>query len=123
MGKSEKKILVVDDDPDIGMMLKMMLEFKGYMAFVAERADEALEMIDANNISLVIMDMLLSGVNGTDVCAGLKKDPKTKVIPVMMISAHPNAKEVCLEAGADDFVAKPFDMQDILARIGKLIQL
>jgi CheY-like chemotaxis protein len=68
------------------------------------------------------MDMLLSGVNGTDVCARLKQDPKTKVIPVMMISAHPNAKEACLQAGADDFVAKPFDMQDILSRIGKLIQ-
>lgn len=118
-----KRILIVDDDPDIGVMLKMMLEYKGYNAIVAERAEEAMGVINDDNIKLIIMDMLLSGVNGTDICIGLKKDPKTKNIPVVMISAHPNARETCLGAGADDFIAKPFDMRDILNRIGNLVKV
>jgi DNA-binding response OmpR family regulator len=116
------RILVVDDDPDIGVMLKMMLEYKGYSTVVAERAEEAMEALDADNIKLIIMDMLLSGVNGTDVCTTLKNDPVKKDIPVIMISAHPNAREVCMNAGADDFIAKPFDMRDILTRIHTLVK-
>lgn len=116
------RILIVDDDPDIGVMLKMMLEYKGYNAVVAERAEEAIGVLNENNIKLIIMDMLLSGVNGTDICTGLKKNPKTKNIPVVMISAHPNARETCMSAGADDFISKPFDMRDMLVRIGNLIK-
>ncbi len=115
------RILVVDDDPDIGVMLKMMLEYKGYTPVVAERAEEAMAALNADNIQLVIMDMLLSGVNGTDICANLKNDPERKNIPVIMISAHPNAREICINAGADDFIAKPFDMRDMLTRIYGLI--
>jgi DNA-binding response OmpR family regulator len=116
------RILVVDDDPDIGVMLKMMLEYKGYTPVVAERAEEAMDALNADNITLIIMDMLLSGVNGTDICANLKNDPQRKNIPVIMISAHPNAKEICMNAGADDFIAKPFDMRDMLSKIGGLIK-
>ena len=116
------RILVVDDDPDIGTMIKMMLEYKGYAVTVAERADHALEILRDNDFDLVIMDMLLSGVNGTDVCAVLKQNNLFSPIPVMMISAHPNAKEACIRAGADDFISKPFDMQDMLAKISHLIK-
>jgi len=122
MEKTGQRILVVDDDPDIGVMLKMMLEFKGYNTVVKERADEALQAIRDDSIDLVIMDMLLSGVNGTDICADLKIDPETKQIPIMMISAHPNARDICLKAGADDFMAKPFDMRDMLSKISQLIK-
>lgn len=115
-------ILVVDDDPDISMMLKLMLEFKGYAVNTAERAEETHALLKDNKIDLVIMDMLLSGVNGTDICADIKKNEATRSVPVMMISAHPNARELCLEAGADDFISKPFDMQEILAKISQLIK-
>ncbi|HEY0433723.1 MAG TPA: response regulator, partial [Chitinophagaceae bacterium] len=60
-------------------------------------------------------------VNGTDLCHQLKTDPATTHIPVIMISAHPNAKEICLKAGADEFIPKPFDMHDILSKIDKLM--
>lgn len=115
------RILVLDDDPDIGTMIKMMLEYKGYSVTVADRADHAEEVLRSNNIDLIIMDMLLSGVNGTDICTELKQNAATSHIPVMMISAHPNAKEICLQAGADEFISKPFDMQDILSKISKLV--
>jgi DNA-binding response OmpR family regulator len=114
-------ILVLDDDPDIGTMIKMMLEYKGYSVTVSERAEQAEEVLRNNNIDLIIMDMLLSGTNGTDICTELKQNNSTSHIPIMMISAHPNAKEICLQAGADEFISKPFDMQDILSKISTLI--
>lgn len=115
-------ILVVDDDPDISMMLKLMLEFKGFDVRITERPDETYEILQKDSFDLVIMDMLLSGVNGTDICAELKKNNVTSSIPLIMISAHPNAREICLQAGADDFISKPFDMHDILSKIGKLVK-
>lgn len=118
---SKKNILVLDDDPDIGTMIKMMLEYKGYTVTVSERADQAAEVLNNDNVQLIIMDMLLSGVNGTDLCSELKKNNATSHIPVIMISAHPNAKEICLDAGADEFISKPFDMQDILSKINHLV--
>lgn len=114
-------ILVLDDDPDIGTMIKMMLEYKGYSVTVSDRAEQISEIVHDNDIDLIIMDMLLSGSNGTDVCAELKRNKSTAHIPVMMISAHPNAKEICLNAGADEFISKPFDMHDILSKIDRLV--
>jgi len=122
MDNSPHKILVVDDDPDISMMLKLMLEYKGYTVYTAERLEETTTMLQKHPIDVIVMDMLLSGVNGTDICAALKQNPATAGVPIMMISAHPNAREICLQAGADDFIAKPFDMQDILAKIDGLIK-
>jgi DNA-binding response OmpR family regulator len=121
MNKKEK-ILVLDDDPDIGTMIKMMLEYKGYSVTVSDRAEQANEILRTDAVDLIIMDMLLSGVNGTDLCSELKKDSSLAHTPVIMISAHPNAKEICLQAGADEFISKPFDMQDILSKIDHLIQ-
>ena len=121
MNKKEK-ILVLDDDPDIGTMIKMMLEYKGYSVTVSDRAEQANEILKTDAVDLIIMDMLLSGVNGTDLCSELKKDSALAHTPVIMISAHPNAKEICLQAGADEFISKPFDMQDILSKIDHLIQ-
>jgi DNA-binding response OmpR family regulator len=121
MPKDSHTILVLDDDPDISMMLKLMLEYKNYIVNTAEREEEMLALLNTVPTDLIIMDMLLSGVNGTDVCASLKQNPATNMIPVLMISAHPNAKEICLKSGADEFVAKPFDMHDILDRITSLL--
>jgi DNA-binding response OmpR family regulator len=116
-----KKVLVIDDDPDIGRMLKMLLEYKGYTVTVLERTEQATEILCNNVIDLVIMDMLLSGTNGIDVCTHFKKNSTISHIPVLMISAHPDAKKICLEAGADDFISKPFDMQQILLKVETLI--
>ena len=118
---TQARILVIDDDPDIGIMIKMMLEYKGYLVSVATRAELADEMIDNHQFDLVIMDMLLSGTNGIDLCRRMKQNPKTADLPVMMISAHPNAKEICMQAGADEFISKPFDMQEILSKIQYLV--
>jgi len=121
MGSLNSSILVLDDDPDIGIMIKMMLEYKGYSVVVTDRAEKAEEILSTEQMDLIIMDMLLSGVNGTDICTSLKQNPATSSLPIIMISAHPNAKQICLDAGANEFMAKPFDIMDMLSKINRLI--
>lgn len=123
MSATVNRILVVDDDPDIGIMIKLMLEYHGYSVVVTERADIAEDLIKQEQFDLLIMDMLLSGKNGTDICSRLKKDETHAQLPIIMFSAHPNAKEICLGAGADDFIFKPFDMDELLSKIGSFFSV
>lgn len=110
-------ILVVDDDPDIGNMLKMMLEFKGYHVQLIDTATDVEKILLERSIGIVILDMLIGDTNGTDVCRLVKSNSDISKIPVIMFSALPDAVKVCLEAGADDFVSKPFEMLTMLTKI------
>ncbi len=110
-------VLVIDDDQDIGNMIRMILEFKGYTVYVLANADYINETMQNNSIDVVILDMFLCGTNGTDICIELKKDASLAHIPLIMMSAHPDAASLCMKAGADDFVSKPFDLDDLLLKI------
>jgi DNA-binding response OmpR family regulator len=114
-------ILVVDDDPDIGTMLKMMLEFKGYGVILINRANKTIDILSQNQVDLVILDMLIAGDNGTDVCTSIRNNKFTSHLPVMMISALPDARQGCIRAGANEFISKPFEMQDLLSKVQHLI--
>ena len=120
--KEKALILVLDDDPDICIMIKMVLDYYGYDAMDAENEENATRIISSNHVDLLIMDMLLSGVDGTDICRRLKQDKETSSIPILMFSAHPTAKETCLAAGADDFISKPFEMNDMMDRINFFLE-
>jgi DNA-binding response OmpR family regulator len=120
--KEKTLILVLDDDPDICMMIKMVLNYYGHLAMEAADEEKARNIISSNHVDLIIMDMLLSGADGSDICRQLKQDQKTSSIPVLMFSAHPTAKESCLAAGANDFIAKPFEMNDLMARINYFLE-
>ena len=120
--KEKALILVLDDDPDICIMIKMVLDYYGYDAMDAENEENARKIISSNHVDLLIMDMLLSGVDGTDICRQLKQDKKTSSIPILMFSAHPTAKESCLAAGADDFISKPFEMNDMMDKISFFLE-
>ena len=120
--ESSKKILVIDDDPDIGLMMKMMLVYKGYMVTLIDNAGQVEETLRKNNVDLIFMDMLLSGVNGVDVCTSIKGNSDYAGIPLIMMSAHPDAKKICLSAGADDFISKPFETGDLLSKMVKLLK-
>ncbi|HEY5967859.1 MAG TPA: response regulator [Chitinophagaceae bacterium] len=120
--KEKSLILVLDDDPDICIMIKMVLDYYGYDAMDAENEENARKIISSNHVDLLIMDMLLSGVDGTDICRQLKHDKKTSSIPILMFSAHPTAKETCLAAGADDFISKPFEMNDMMDKISFFLE-
>lgn len=115
------KILIVDDDIDIGNTIKMILERNGFNAVFRENPDGIKETMKKNHINLLILDMLLSTINGTEVCEDIKKDPIISGIPVIMISAHPDARKICMDAGADDFISKPFNVDDMLIKINNNI--
>jgi DNA-binding response OmpR family regulator len=120
--KEKALILVLDDDPDICIMIKMVLDYYGYDAMDAENEANAKKIISSNHVDLVIMDMLLSGADGTDICRRLKQDKETSSIPILMFSAHPTARETCLTAGADDFISKPFEMNDMMEKINFFLE-
>lgn len=113
MIKIQKKILVVDDNEDISMVIKMMLQAKGYTVDTKNEALHIREYIDSFKPKLLVMDMLLSGADGRDVCRELKSEYNYQTLPVLMISAHPNARKDCIKAGANAFLEKPFDMHDL----------
>ncbi|MCH4823145.1 response regulator [Gramella lutea] len=114
------KILIVDDDHTIGLMLKDILEFNGHEVTVSQEPRKTKENLVQNDIELLLLDKLISGVDGTDVCKMLKKDPDVAHIPVIMMSALHNVDEICKEAGATDFLSKPFDMEALTSKIDEI---
>lgn len=120
--KTTKKILVVDDDAGISEMLKTLLEFSGYQVAVTQSSAQTQSQVENGNVDLVVLDMLISGVDGTEVCADLRQNKKTSNVPILMMSAHQEAGEKCLEAGADDFIAKPFEMEDFLLKVNRVME-
>ena len=120
MDRKNLNVLVLDDDPDIGTMIRAMLKLRGYDVVVTENAQEMFNSLSQGPVHLILSDMLLSGDDGTDICTRLKADPATSDIPVIMFSAHPNARELCIKAGADAFIGKPFDIQELYATVDEL---
>jgi len=110
-------ILVVDDNEDILFMLKAMLQFNDYKVTISSTPENIQSLIREHSPHIILMDMLLSGSDGREVCRKLKADPEFAAIPVIMISALPQAREMCVEAGADYFIAKPFEMNDLFETV------
>ena len=108
-------ILVIDDNQDILFMLQAMLRHRGYYVSIKEDIHELDSFIEEALPDIILMDMLLSGADGGEVCRHLKSIQKFSNIPVIMLSAHPQAKTECLAAGADFFLEKPFEMSDLFS--------
>lgn len=121
MENRAKKILVVDDDPDILDSLRLTLEDAGYDVTTTEKGEYAENLRDTNGglPDVIILDILLSGKDGRIICQKLKSQEETRHVPILMISAHPNAKQSVKAVGADDFLAKPFDMDELLEKVEK----
>jgi DNA-binding response OmpR family regulator len=115
-----KKIVVVDDNKDILDALELTLSYENYSVHTTSKADEALSYICEIRPDVVLLDVLMSGVDGRDICRKLKQSKELGNIPVIMISAHPSAEESVKKVGADDFLAKPFDIDILLERVSKL---
>jgi DNA-binding response OmpR family regulator len=118
-----RKIIVVDDDDGILDAIELMLVSSGYE--VEKSADgEILEKLTKDNFpDLILLDVLLSGRDGREICAKLKKNARTKHLPIIMISAEPTAEEGVRMSGADDFVSKPFEIQELLEKVKKYIRI
>jgi adenylate cyclase len=117
-------ILVVDDLPANVRLLRAVLEPRGYEVAEAASGEAALERLGAGGVDLVLLDVMMPGIDGYEVCRRLRADPGTAFVPVVMITASGEAeKRRGLDAGADDFVTKPFDQAELLARVGSLLRV
>ena len=114
-------ILVVDDDHNICDILKKYLEAESYSVSIAYNGDDAIEMNRALSPGLILLDIMMPGKNGKDVCNEIRKVSR---VPIIMITAKSNVvdKVVCLELGADDYIVKPFDMSELFARIKSVLR-
>lgn len=119
MNQLAKKIMIADDDPGIVDAVEMLLEFEGYKVSSTIDGSTVLDM-KTELPDLLLLDIWMSGEDGRDICKKLKQTELTKNIPVIMVSASRDIKESALEAGADDFLAKPFEMNELLGKIKKL---
>jgi len=111
--------MIADDDPGIVDAVEMILEFEGYEVTSTVDGSTVLDMRE-DLPDLLLLDIWMSGEDGRDICKKLKQDPLTKNIPVIMISASRDIKQSAIDAGADDFLAKPFEMNDLLKKIEEL---
>lgn len=113
MTTEQLHILVIDDNEDILFMLKAMLQFKGYKISTKDNTHQLEQSITELSPDIILMDMLLSGADGREICRQLKSNHQFASIPIIMLSAHPHARTECLAAGANYFVEKPFEMNDL----------
>lgn len=111
------KILLIDDDPDVRRLMSAMLTKEGYEVDTASRKEEALEKLSTATPSLILLDVLLSGDDGRELCREIKAREKTRNVPVIMLSGHPSAAQQLETYGADDFVAKPFNTELLLSKM------
>lgn len=118
------RILIVEDEPDILEMVRYNLAQAGFDVAVAEDGEEALDCVREAIPDLVILDLMLPGMDGLDVCKHLKQDPKTRHVPILMLTARKEEVDriVGLELGADDYVVKPFSPRELVLRIRAILR-
>ena len=115
------RVLIVDDDPNINQLIKLYLEKEGYETETAERGDDALNLFKKNPPQIVLLDLMLPGMDGWQVCREIRK---ISTIPIIMLTAKDETfdKVLGLELGADDYMTKPFDPKELIARVMRRTQ-
>jgi DNA-binding response OmpR family regulator len=120
-----ENILIVDDEPHLAFMLADVLAEAGYDARTIDNGRDALETVHRDPPDLMLLDVQMPGLDGFEVAARLKADPATAAIPIIMLSAMEGrgARVIGLEGGAEEYLAKPFDPVELLARVRNLLRL
>lgn len=121
---ANERVLIVEDDGDILQLLRFTLEAAGFVVVTASTGRAALEIAERQIPSLVLLDLMLPGMGGLDVCRELKRMPATGAVPVIMLTARGEEVDriVGLELGADDYVTKPFSPRELVLRIRAVLK-
>jgi len=126
LGVGLTQVLVVDDELDILEMTRIMLESLGFDVITASDGEKALEIVEEKNVDLILLDAVMPGVHGLDVCRMLKRNPKTRVIPIIIFSALGTGVDMMLEENdkADAYMSKPFTRNILIDKVqGQLEKL
>lgn len=108
-------ILLVEDDRDILDALKLLLSGHGYSVSTARKADEMEDQLEARLPDLILLDIWVGGNDGRDAARRLRSDPRTKGVPIILLSANLSTPQIARDIKADDFILKPFDVDHLLA--------
>jgi two-component system alkaline phosphatase synthesis response regulator PhoP len=117
-----KKILIVEDDPGIQLSLKDEFESEGYQVLATNDGENGLKMIREKNPDLVILDIMLPGIDGYEVCKSLRKEGNNTPVIMLTVKDKEIDKVLGLEFGADDYVTKPFSLRELLARVKSILR-
>ncbi len=120
----QETILIVDDEENILKLIKYNLENEGYTVIAVKSGEEALAKAFEINPEIIVLDLMLPGLNGIDVCKILSRDERTSLIPILMLTARSEDSDIIagLEAGADDYITKPFSPKILVARIKTVLR-
>ena len=116
-----KLIYLIEDDEDIRFIVEYILQESNYRVTSFGTASEFNKEIQTSHPDLILLDVMLPDGNGINICRSLKTDPLTLHIPIIIMSAHAAEKSVLEEACADDFISKPFDLDDLLLSVKKIL--
>jgi phosphate regulon transcriptional regulator PhoB len=120
----KKNILIVDDEPDLVQLVSYNLKKEGFAVSSASDGEDALQKIRKTEFNLVLLDLMLPGIQGMEVCRILRNNPKTEHIPVIMLTARGEEADKIrgLETGADDYMTKPFSPKELIARVNAVLR-
>jgi phosphate regulon transcriptional regulator PhoB len=120
----KQRILVVDDEQDIVQLVTYNLKKEGYLVEEARTGDEALRLVRERPYQLILLDLMLPGLSGMELCRIFKQDPGTAHVPIIMLTARSEEmdKVMGLETGADDYITKPISVRELLARVKSVLR-
>lgn len=121
---SKENILIVEDDKSISKLIKYNLEKEGFRCTVSFDGEEAMDILGKNLVDLIILDIMLPGIDGLEVCRRVKQDKKLSNVPIIMLTAKGEEvdKVVGFELGADDYIVKPFSPRELILRIKAILK-
>lgn len=121
--KAKKTVLIIDDAADVRKLLSFHLEKKGYNVIVEENGEQGLEKIKQELPDLVVIDLLLPGMSGEEICRYIRNNEELKKMPVIMITAQTSdvKKIIGMVIGADSYIVKPIDIKKVLNEVNRLI--